>query len=47
VTGAISSAAGDMLKFAREFGLTPTARARIAGAGYRPPGNGKFEGLLG
>jgi P27 family predicted phage terminase small subunit len=47
VTGAISAAAGDMLKFAREFGMTPTARARIASAGYKPPSGGKFDGLLG
>jgi P27 family predicted phage terminase small subunit len=42
-------AAGDhMLHCAAEFGLTPVARARIAGAGFEPPGGSpsKFDGLL-
>ena len=40
--------AGDhMLRCAAEFGLTPIARARIASAGFNPPGPpGKFDGLL-
>jgi P27 family predicted phage terminase small subunit len=40
-------AAGDMVRYASEFGLSPAARARIsAGVGYEPPGGGKFDGLL-
>jgi P27 family predicted phage terminase small subunit len=39
--------ANDMLRYAAEFGLTPAARARIAGAGFEPPGGSKFDGLLG
>jgi P27 family predicted phage terminase small subunit len=42
-----SDAAGDMLRYAGEFGLTPVARSRLAaGVGGQPPG-GKFAGLLG
>jgi P27 family predicted phage terminase small subunit len=40
-------AAGDMVRFAAEFGLTPVARARLGAAGWEPPKGGKFEGLLG
>src|SRR5262245_3271377 len=39
------NAAADMLRFAAEFGLTPSARARIA-AGVYSGGPGKFDGLL-
>jgi P27 family predicted phage terminase small subunit len=43
-----ADAANNMLRFAREFGLTPLARSRVAsGGGYEPPGGGKFDGLLG
>jgi len=36
-----------MLQLAREFGLTPIARARLAGAGFEPPPkDSKFGGLL-
>ena len=35
-------------QLAAEFGLTPVARARIASAGFEPPGPpSKFDGLLG
>jgi P27 family predicted phage terminase small subunit len=44
----VRAAADTMLKCAAEFGLTPTARARIASAGFEPPGGpSKFDGLLG
>ena len=44
----VRAAADTMLRTAAEFGLTPIARARIAGAGFEPPrGPGKFDGLLG
>jgi P27 family predicted phage terminase small subunit len=40
-------AAGDMLRFATEFGLTSAARSRLAAAGWEPPdGGSKFHGLL-
>jgi P27 family predicted phage terminase small subunit len=42
-------AAGDMVRYASEFGFSPAARARIsAGVGYEPPsgGGGKFDGLI-
>lgn len=40
-------AAGDMLRYAGEFGLTPVARARLAAGPFgQPPGGGKFDGLL-
>jgi P27 family predicted phage terminase small subunit len=43
----VRNAANTMLKCATEFGLTPIARARIAGAGFEPPGGpSKFDGLL-
>jgi phage terminase small subunit len=36
-----------MLQLAREFGLTPIARARLASAGFEPPPkDSKFGGLL-
>ena len=39
--------ANDMLRYAAEFGLTPAARARIASAGFEPPGGpSKFDGLI-
>lgn len=38
--------AGDVIRYASEFGLTPVARARLAAGGYVPPSPGKFEGLL-
>jgi P27 family predicted phage terminase small subunit len=37
--------AGDVVRFAAEFGLTPIARTRLA-AGYKPPSPSKFDGLL-
>src|SRR5262245_18178355 len=40
------NAAGDMLRFAAEFGLTPAARAHLA-SGVYSGGPGKFDGLLG
>ena len=42
-----AKAAEDMLRFASEFGLTPIARARIAGGVGGPPDDGKFAGLFG
>src|SRR5262249_30555305 len=41
--------AGDMLRYAGEFGFTPAARARIAAGPFADPGcpGGKFDGLLG
>jgi P27 family predicted phage terminase small subunit len=38
--------ADSMVKFAGEFGMTPVARARLAGVGFEPPPS-KFDGLLG
>jgi P27 family predicted phage terminase small subunit len=44
----VRNAAETMLRAAGEFGLTPIARARIAGAGFEPPpAPGRFDGLLG
>ena len=40
-------AARDMLKYAAEFGLAPSARTRIAGGIAAAPAPGKFDGLLG
>jgi P27 family predicted phage terminase small subunit len=40
-------AAGDMLRFAGEFGLTPVARARLGAAGWESTGGcGKFDGYI-
>jgi len=44
--GISNKAAGDMVRYATEFGMTPSARARLAiepGRGKK----GKFEGLVG
>jgi P27 family predicted phage terminase small subunit len=38
--------AGDVIRYAAEFGLTPVARTRLAAGGYVPPSHGKFDGLL-
>ncbi|MGX1050864.1 P27 family predicted phage terminase small subunit [Bradyrhizobium japonicum] len=38
--------AGDVIRYASEFGLTPVARTRLAAGGYAPPSPGKFDGLL-
>lgn len=38
--------AGDMIRYAGEFGLTPAARSRIAAGINPPPGPKKFDGLL-
>jgi P27 family predicted phage terminase small subunit len=47
LVGIARRAAGDMVRYAGEFGLAPAARARIsAGIGYEPPPS-KFDGLLG
>ena len=49
LVGISRRAAGDMVRYASEFGLSALARARIsAGVGYEPPsGGGKFDGLIG
>lgn len=38
--------AGDVIRYASEFGLTPVARTRLAAGGCAPPSSGKFDGLL-
>ena len=38
--------AGDVVRFAAEFGLTPVARTRLAAGGSGPPMPGKFDGLF-
>jgi phage terminase small subunit len=38
--------AGDVIRYASEFGLTPVARTRLAAGGYAPPSAGKFNGFL-
>ena len=38
--------AGDVIRYASEFGLTPVARTRLAAGGCGPPMPGKFDGLL-
>jgi P27 family predicted phage terminase small subunit len=43
---AAAHAASDMLRYAGEFGLTAVARTRLAGAGFKPPIGGKFDGLI-
>jgi len=41
------NAAADMIRCAGEFGMTPSARARVrAGIAWRE-GGGKFDGLIG
>jgi P27 family predicted phage terminase small subunit len=48
LVGTANQAWRDMVRYAVEFGLTPSARARIASAGYQPPQEAsKFGGLLG
>jgi P27 family predicted phage terminase small subunit len=37
--------AGDVIRYASEFGLTPVARTRLA-AGFGPSSPSKFDGLL-
>jgi P27 family predicted phage terminase small subunit len=45
--GVARRAAGDMVRYASEFGMTPVARARIsAGVWHTPPSRGEFDGLL-
>lgn len=46
LVGISNRAAADMVKYAAEFGLTPSARARLAVDSDRG-GTGKFSGLLG
>jgi phage terminase small subunit len=41
------NAANDMIRYAAEFGLTPAARARVAGGIVGRAMSGKFDGLLG
>src|SRR5215813_5367813 len=42
-----AKAANDMVRYAAEFGLTPSARARIAAGPFGGPGGqSKFSGLL-
>jgi phage terminase small subunit len=43
LVGTANRAMADMVKYAVEFGLTPSARARIA-AGPRPQEASKFDG---
>jgi P27 family predicted phage terminase small subunit len=38
-------AAAAMLRYAVEFGMTPSSRGRLGSVG-EPPGGGKFDGLL-
>jgi P27 family predicted phage terminase small subunit len=39
--------AGDMVRYASEFGLSAAARARLAAGGFQPPSPAsKFDGLL-
>ncbi|MBO4221968.1 phage terminase small subunit P27 family [Bradyrhizobium neotropicale] len=45
LVGIARKAAGDMVRYASEFGLTPAARSRIA-AGVGEQEQGKFAGLL-
>jgi phage terminase small subunit len=44
--GTANKAASDMVRYAAEFGMTPSARARISA---QPPGGAgsKFHGLIG
>ena len=41
----IRDATSDMVRYAREFGLTPVARTRIANGIHQQPPS-KFDGLL-
>ena len=38
--------AGDVIRYANEFGLTAAARSRMGACGYTAAGSGKFDGLL-
>jgi P27 family predicted phage terminase small subunit len=38
--------AGDVIRYASEFGLTPVARTRLALGGFGPSAPSKFDGLL-
>ena len=38
--------AGDVVRYASEFGLTALARSRLAAGINAPPSRGKFDGLL-
>jgi len=38
--------AGDVIRYASEFGLTPVARTRLAGRRHAPPSPSKFDELL-
>lgn len=40
------NAAADMVRYAAEFGLTPSARARLAAGAFADEGSSKFSGLL-
>jgi len=42
-----NNAAADMVRYAAEFGMTPSARARVAGGVAWREGGSKFDGLLG
>jgi len=44
LVGTANTAANLMVKFAGEFGLSPSARVRLSAVNERPPG--KFDGLL-
>ncbi len=46
LVGTSNKAASDMVRYASEFGLTPSARARLA-VGPVDPKKSKFEGLIG
>jgi len=47
LVGVANQAARDMVRYAVEFGLTPSARARLATHGYSSPPKSKFGGLIG
>jgi P27 family predicted phage terminase small subunit len=38
--------AGDVIRYAAEFGLTPVARTRVAAGGFGSATPSKFDGLL-
>jgi P27 family predicted phage terminase small subunit len=46
LTKTAREAACDMIRFSSEFGLTPTARTRIANGIHQQPPPSKFAGLL-